>query len=202
VGIKLEYPVGATPLDPDDAAALIPGHVTTREQLNDWEMLNIREGEDWAFARRHENILSIEFMQKLHKRMFGDTWGWAGKIRTKETLPVGIAPENIAVELRKLCGDVESQLKYKSWPIDEIAARFHHRLAYIHPFPNGNGRFARTITDLLLVQNGKERFTWGAADLISDGEIRHQYISALRAADAKDYAHLFGFVRSNPKTGS
>jgi len=202
VGIKPEYPVGATPLDPDDAAALIPGHVTTREQLNDWEMLNIREGEAWAFARRHENILSIDFMQKLHKRMFGDTWGWAGKTRTKETLPVGIAPENIAVELKKLCEDVESQLKYKSWPIDEIAARFHHRLVYIHPFPNGNGRFARTMTDLLLVQNGKKRFTWGAADLIGDGEIKHQYISALRAADARDYTHLLRFVRSNPKTSS
>jgi Fic-DOC domain mobile mystery protein B len=199
VGIKLEYPVGATPLDSDDAAALIPGHVTTREQLNNWEMLNIRNGEDWAFARRHKDILSINFMQKLHKRMFGDTWSWAGKIRTKETLPVGIAPEHIAVELRNLCDDVESQLQHKNWPFDETAARFHHRLVYIHPFPNGNGRFARTMTDLLLVQNGKQRFTWGAGDLIGNGDARRQYICALHAADAKDYTHLFGFVRSSPK---
>jgi len=163
-------------------------------------MLNVRKGEDWAFARKQENILSIDFMQTLHKRMFGDTWGWAGKTRTKETLPVGLAPENIEIEIKKLCQDVEAQLKYKSRPIDEIAARFHHRLVYIHPFPNGNGRFARTMTDLLLVQNDAERFTWGVGDLIGDGEIRHRYIRALRAADGKDYAELFRFVRTSGKT--
>ena len=200
MGINLHYPVGATPLDPNEAAGLIPDHITTQEQLNEWEYRNVSQGERWAFARKRKNILSFDFMKALHKRMFGDTWSWAGERRTTEKT-IGIAPENIAVELKKLCENVESQLKYKSWPIDEIAARFHHRLVYIHPFPNGNGRFARTMTDLLLVQNGKERFTWGATDLIGDGEIKHQYISALRAADAKDYTHLFGFVRSNPKTG-
>ena len=196
MGIKHEYPVGATPLDPDDAATLIPSHLTNREQLNDWEMLNVREGEDWAFAKRHENILSIDFMQKLHKRMFGDTWGWAGKIRTKETHPVGIAPENIEVEIKKLCDDVKTQLEYKSSPIDEIAARFHHRLTWIHPFPNGNGRFSRTMADLLLVQNGAERFTWGAGNLVETGDVRRRYIESLHAADEKDSALLLNFVRS------
>ncbi len=137
-------------------------------------------------------------MQTLHKRMFGDTWRWAGEIRKTEK-NVGVAPENIEVELKKLCDDVQAQLKDKAWNIDEIAARFHHRLVYIHPFPNGNGRFARTMTDLLLVQNGADRFTWGKANLNSDGEARDRYISALRAADAKNYASLFDFVRDTPK---
>lgn len=196
MGIDLKYPPGATPLDPDDAAALIPGHLTTREQLNDWEALNIREGEEWAFGRQHKNILSISFMQALHKQLFGGTWAWAGKTRTKETLPVGIAPEKIEIELKKLCQDVETQIKHKSWKIDEIAARFHHRLVYIHPFTNGNGRFSRTMADLLLVQNGSEKFTWGAGDLISVGEQRDRYIDALQSADRKDYALLLDFVRS------
>jgi Fic-DOC domain mobile mystery protein B len=201
VGLKIEYPVGATPLDPDDAAALVPSHLTTREQLNDWEMLNVRKGEDWAFSKRQENILSIVFMQTLHKRMFGDTWGWAGQIRTKETLPVGIAPDSIRVEMTKLCQDAEAQIKDGSWDIDEIAARFHHRLVFIHPFPNGNGRISRTMTDLLLVQNGKDRFSWGGEDINRNGEVRDRYMSALYAADAKDYMPLFKFVRDTPKTG-
>lgn len=196
MGIKIEYPVGATPLDAGDAAALIPSHLTTQKQLNEWEMLNVREGEGWAFSKRQENILSIDFMQTLHKHMFGNTWDWAGQIRKKETSPVGIAPENIRIEIKELCEDVEAQIKDRGWHIDEIAARFHHRLVFIHPFPNGNGRFARLMTDLLLVQNGEERFTWGSGDLNGDGKVRGRYISALHAADSRNYGPLLKFVRS------
>lgn len=189
MGIKLEYPAGATPLDPDDAQGLIASHITNQGQLNEWELLNVREGEQWAFEKRHDEILSIEFMETLHRRMFGNTWAWAGAIRTKEVRPVGAAPENIAVELKKLCDDVRAQLKDKTWSGREIAARFHHRLVLIHPFPNGNGRFARTLTDLLLTREGKDRFSWGA-ELNVDGEARERYIAALRAADGKDYGSL------------
>jgi len=170
VGLILDYSDGATPLDPDEVAGLIPAHISNQGQLNEWEQANITEGEQWAFGRRHTNILSREFMQALHKRMFRDTWRWAGEIRKTEK-NLGIAPQNIYVELKKLHDDVELQLVCKDWEIDEIAARFHHRLVSIHPFPNGNGRFSRTMTDLLLVQNGRERFTWGAGDLVRAGEL-------------------------------
>jgi Fic-DOC domain mobile mystery protein B len=193
VGIKLEYPAGATPLDPDDARALVPSHITTQGQLNEWEFLNVREGEEWAFGRKHAEILSVGFMQTLHRRMFGNTWRWAGDIRTKETHPVGAPPENIRAELDKLFKDVAIQLKDRTWPIGEIAARFHHRLVSIHPFPNGNGRFSRTMTDLLLVREGRDRFAWGA-DLDHEGEARARYLASLRAADAKDYRPLFALL--------
>lgn len=196
IKLKLEYPPGATPLDPDDAAGLIPDQITTQGQLNDWEYLNVAKGEEWALTTREKNILSIKFVQTLHEKMFGDTWSWAGAIRRKETLPVGVAPENIRPELKTLLENVDAQIKDGSWRIEEIAARFHHKMVYIHPFPNGNGRFSRTMTDLLLVRNGAERFTWGAGDLINDGEVRKRYISALRSADERNYGPLFGFVRS------
>lgn len=195
MAIKLEYPPGATPLDPDDAAGLIPSHITTQGQLNEWEYTNVAKGEEWAFGTKQRNILSVEFMQTLHRKMFADTWKWAGEIRRKETLPVGIAPERIRQELKTLLQDVEAQIKDGTWRIEEIAARFHHRLVYIHPFPNGNGRFSRTMTDLLLVQNGKDRFAWGA-DLNRDGEVRKRYISALGAADRKDYGPLFALLNA------
>jgi len=196
VGIEFEYPDGATPLDPDEAAGLIPDHVTNQGQLNRWELGNVLRGEEWAFSAKRSNLLSREFIAALHKRMFGDTWRWAGEFRKTEK-NIGVAPEAIEVEIRKLCEDAAAQLKDKSWSIDEIAARFHHRLVYIHPFPNGNGRFARTMTDLLLVQHGSERFSWGAGDLNSNtGEVRKRYISALQAADGKNYSGLFAFVRA------
>lgn len=94
MGLVLQYPAGATPLDPDEAAALIPSHITTQKQLNAWELSNVIKGERWAFDRSHKNILSSDFMRALHKRMFSDTWKWAGNIRRTEK-NIGIAPENI-----------------------------------------------------------------------------------------------------------
>ena len=194
---KRESP-GTTPLDPGETAGLIPSHITTQQQLNEWELANILEGERWAFGRRHKDLLSIQFVGALHKRMFGNTWSWAGTFRNSEK-NIGVAPENIQPELMKLCKDIEVQLEHKKHVLDEIAARFHHRLVSIHPFANGNGRLARTMTDLLLVQNGAERFTWGASDLVAEGKARQRYLDALRAADAKNYKPLFDFVRSQQK---
>ena len=193
MGLKLEYPEGATPLDPDYAEGLIPTHITTVGQLNEWEFLNVSKGEEWAFRTPRREVLAASFVETLHEKMFGDTWRWAGRIRTRETAPVGVAPEHIRPELHNLLADVQAQIDYRSWSIQEIAARFHHRMVFIHPFPNGNGRFSRTITDILLWQNGTERFSWGA-DLIHDGNARQTYISALRAADQGDYRPLFALL--------
>ncbi|MDT3737296.1 MAG: mobile mystery protein B [Denitratisoma sp.] len=193
--MNLDYPPGATPLDPDEAAGLIPSHIANHGQLNEWEMVNIIEGERWAFGRRHRNLLGNEFVCALHKRMFGTTWRWAGKFRTTEK-NIGVDPLRIQPALHDLCEDVKTQLECKSYPLDEIAARFSHRLVAIHPFANGNGRLSRTMADLLLVQHGEPRFSWGAGNLVADGEVRQRYLAALRAADGKDYGPLLAFVRS------
>lgn len=195
MAVKFEYPPGATPLDPDDAAGLIPSHIATQGQLNAWEFQNVAEGRAWALARKRKELLTAEFARELHRRMFGKTWKWAGNFRKKETNP-GIDPANIPVELKKLFDDVAYQVKQKALPLDEIAARFHHRLTQIHPFPNGNGRHARLMTDILLKVNGAEPFDWGNSDLVASGEVRDRYIAALRAADGRDYSLLQDFVRS------
>lgn len=195
MAIKFNNAPGATPLDHDEAAGLIPAHITTQGQLNEWEQGNILRGEKWAFSRKHDDLLSLQFMCLLHRKLFGDTWKWAGVFRTTEK-NIGIEPGQIGSELTKLCGDVAYQIIHKSYPVDEMAARFHHRLTWIHPFPNGNGRFSRTMADLLLVQNGIERFTWGAGNLAEAGEVRRRYIESLHAADQKDCAPLLNFVRS------
>ena len=196
MALNFDYASGATPLDPDEAAGLIPSHIANHAQLNEWEMVNILEGEHWAFSRKHKNMLDSDFVRRLHKRMFGDTWRWAGAFRTTEK-NIGIDPIQIPLALHNLCEDVKTQIEYKSYPLDEIAARFSHRLVAIHPFANGNGRLSRTIADLFLVQHGAERFTWGAsADLVAEGDVRQRYLDALRAADDRDYGRLLAFVRS------
>lgn len=188
-------PEGATALDPDEAEGLLPGHIETRAELNEWEQQNIIDGERWAFARKRPRLLTVDFMLELHRQMFRQTWRWAGRIRQSEK-NLGIEPARIEPELKTLCLDIEAQLRDGGCKLDEIAARFHHRLASIHPFSNGNGRFSRTMADLLLVREDGKRFTWGGGDLVAPGPVRDRYLDALRAADKKDYRALLEFVRS------
>jgi Fic-DOC domain mobile mystery protein B len=145
--MKFTYPFGATPIDGDELEALIPKHMNLQTELNEWEQANILEAEKWAFGQKHSDILSLEFVQKLHKKMFSETWRWAGKFR-KTLKNIGVAPHEISQELFKFCGDIQVQIDQKEMPFEEIAARLHHRLVWIHPFPNGNGRHARIYTDM------------------------------------------------------
>ncbi len=194
--MKFEYAQGATPLDPDEVGGLIPAHITNQSQLNEWEAANILAAETWLFSiSKRRNFLTTDFIKLLHTKMFDDTWAWAGKFRTTER-NIGVSPFNITTGLNNLLDDVRYQITYKSLSFDEIAYRFHHRLVAIHPFPNGNGRHARLMTDLLLVQTGQPRFTWGRQKLEQEGPIRKQYIEALRNADKHDYTKLAVFVRS------
>ena len=71
---------GNTPIDRDDAAELIPNLATKRE-LDEWERQNILEGQRWAFSSRvmkSRNPLAEIYLRELHRRMFGETWKWAG----------------------------------------------------------------------------------------------------------------------------
>lgn len=194
--MNFEYPEGATPLDPDEARGLLLSHITTRAELDRWEQENIAEAEAWAFRRAPRDILTDGFIKRLHKRMFGHVWRWAGEFRTTGK-NIGVQSWQIATELRNLCADAAVWLEQGAWPPDEIAIRFHHRLTAIHPFPNGNGRHARMMTDILMVHLLKQpRFTWGRGNLVNAGECREQYINALRAADRHDYGPLLAFARS------
>lgn len=194
--MKFEYAPGATPLAPDEINGLIPLHITTQGQLNEWEAVNILKAESWLFSTsNHGNFLTLDFTKLLHIKMFDDTWQWAGQFRSTEK-NIGVVPYRITTDLNNLLEDVRHQVVNQSFPFDEIAYRFHHRLVAVHPFPNGNGRHARLITDLLLIQAGQPRFTWGKQQLEPEGPIRKQYIDALKKADSHDYRALAEFVRS------
>jgi Fic-DOC domain mobile mystery protein B len=192
--VNLDYPPGATPLDADELASLIPGHLTTQAELNEWEQLNIVEGDKWARKLRKE-FLTESFLRQLHKQMFGETWRWAGDFR-KSDKNIGVDWLHIGVELKKLLDDVRYQVEHGIFSADEIAVRFHHRLVSIHPFPNGNGRHARMMADLLVERLGKPRFSWGSRSLVDANDTRQQYIVSLQAADVRDIAPLLAFARS------
>lgn len=185
---------GQTPLTEEELEQLIPAYITLRHELNEAEQSNILEAEEWAFTRKRD-VLSEKFLDSLHKRMFGRVWRWAGKHRQSDKT-IGIDAYRIPTELRQLLDDCQYWIDESTYEPDEIAARFHHRLVLIHPYPNGNGRHARLATDLLLVSHGRPRFTWGRVNLVDASKMRTTYIEALRAADNHDIGPLLEFVRT------
>lgn len=194
MAFDIHHRPGTTPLDADERASLMPGHIATQGELNEWEQLNILHGEGWARSQRRE-ILDEQFLRRLHREMFGETWRWAGRFRTSDK-NIGVDWLRIGVEVKNLLDDIRFQVELGTMPPDEIAVRFHHRLVAIHPFPNGNGRHARLMADLLAERLGRPRFTWGGANLIDANATRQRYIAALRAADGRDIAPLLAFARS------
>ena len=195
----IDYPPGATPLDPNEVDGLIPDYITTQAELNALERENILEAINWAHGRQHSDVLNATFALDLHKRMLNRVWEWAGTQRTSDK-NIGVFKEQISTELAKLFGDAQYWIENNTYSWDEIGARFHHRFVSIHVFVNGNGRHARILTDILLTSNGQEPFSWGMKTsegaLEVEGALRQEYISALKKADQGDYDALVRFVRS------
>jgi Fic-DOC domain mobile mystery protein B len=194
-----EAVAGATPLNEEEKAGLKQTHIATRGELNVAEQANIASAHARLFGRRRQSdpakITDEDFLKRVHRDMYSGVWSWAGKYRMSEK-NIGVTWAKIQVEVVAFLGDARAWVQYSSYPPDELAVRFHHRLVSIHPFPNGNGRHSRTMADLLILALGHERFTWGGAQLGDHNEIRARYIAALQTADGHDLAPLIAFARS------
>jgi len=186
---------GATSLTHEEKLGLLPSYITQRGELNEVEQINITEGERWAFSRPRD-VLEVGFLRELHKRMFGEVWRWAGEYSKERDRRIGSDNYMIPIDLRALMEEVQYWLDHDSYPPDEIALRFHHRLAQIHPFPNGNGRFSRMAADLLITRLGGERFSWGRVNLVDASATGRAYIDTLQAADNYTLEPLLAFARS------
>ncbi|MDE0119047.1 MAG: mobile mystery protein B [Bdellovibrionales bacterium] len=193
------YPPGATPLDPNEIEGLIPDYITTQGELNILEQQNIIEGINWADRQKKPDMLNITFSYELHKRMFNQVWKWAGKPRTTDK-NIGVYWQQIPTQLNHLFENARYWIENKTYKWDELAARFHHKLVSIHAFPNGNGRHARLMTDILLKSNNQEPFTWGekmySSPIEVEGKTRKAYISALKEADKNNFIDLIKFAKS------
>jgi Fic-DOC domain mobile mystery protein B len=191
-----KYPEGATPIDPNETEGLLLTHITTREELDRWEQDNILEALAWLDKTKPTDILNEQFIRELHKRMFRNVWKWAGKFR-KMDKNIGGPWHQISMGLKNLCDDALLWIQLRDESPEEIAVRFHHRLVSIHPFPNGNGRHARIMADILLENVLHSlRFSWGDRDLSNASEVRSRYIEALHEADKGNYQPLLQFARS------
>ncbi|MBV7533973.1 mobile mystery protein B [Chitinophaga sp. sic0106] len=200
MGLEINYFEGQTPLDEDEREGLLIPGISTRQELDEHEQQNIEQAIRWTFERRkkftREEILSVEFICDLHSRMLGNVWQWAGKFRSTNK-NIGVDKFSIRLDLNILLDDVRFWINHKTFPADEIALRFKHRLVSIHCFPNGNGRHSRLVADIVIEKIfGSAVFTWGSINLIHQTEFRSLYLKALRSADIGNFDQLLIFSRS------
>ena len=198
MGLEIAYLPGQTPINEEEKEGLLIKTISTREELDEFEQLNIQSAIKWTKGRKFktEEILSEDFVNNLHRKMFYQDWSWAGKFR-KVNKNLGVESHQISVELRKLLDDCKYWVKHSAYPPDEIAIRFKHRIVAIHCYPNGNGRHSRLIGDVIIENIFQlSIFSWGSeANLVQGNEARKQYLIAIKEADKGNLDLLMKFAR-------
>jgi Fic-DOC domain mobile mystery protein B len=186
---------GSTPLDHDQIIGIRFSHLTTMGELDELEDLNIQKGLEWLNRQKDPNYLSTEFICKLHEKLFGDVWKWAGKFRTAEVNISKYRSYDVAPQLKNFFEDAKLWIQNGKMSWDEISAEMHHRLVTIHPFPNGNGRTTRIYTEYVQKRNNQPVTSWMASLGKTPQLRRDHYIKALRSADKGDFELLTEFMR-------
>jgi Fic-DOC domain mobile mystery protein B len=188
---------GETPLTEEDLAGLKPSWIATRADLNAAEQEGILSASTWLLSSRNlpaaETLLTTAFADRVHRRMFGGVWRWAGQRRQRDT-NIGVEPYQITTKLRDVFDDAIYWHHHSGMDQVEAAVRLHHRLVAVHPYPNGNGRHARLMADALLRGFGKDPLPWGGRDIGGVSATRAAYIRALQQADRGDYQPLITFA--------
>ena len=198
MGLEIDYIDGQTPLNEEEKEGLRIPSITTREELDEFEQLNIEKAIQWTFGKKlkAEQLFSEKFIKDLHKRMYGEVWKWAGTFRTSEK-NIGIKSYLIAIELKQLLDDAIFWKENNTYDSEELAIRFKHRLVSIHCFANGNGRHSRLIADLIVEKLYYSKFfSWGSANLVKATEARSKYMQAVRKADKNEIQQLIDFAKS------
>jgi Fic-DOC domain mobile mystery protein B len=190
---------GQTKLTAEECRGLKPSYISFRHELNQVEQENIARARQSLFgARRPRDPLGLVdqgFICATHRKMYGDVWDWAGSFRQSDR-NIGVDFYKIHTEMRMFIDDVRYWVEHQTYASDELAVRFHHRLVWIHPFPNGNGRLSRLMGDLLVTKLGQPAFSWGSLHLTDANSMRASYVAALQQADQGDLGPLITFARS------
>lgn len=177
-----------TPIDP---SGLKLDWVKNRADLNIAEAENVRQAFVKYLSRKPSRRIArfdITWCVKLHSEMFGDVWDWAGAIRNRN-LSLGVDFAQIRGELQALLDSLREWPSFKMELIEQ-ATRLHHGMVHIHPFENGNGRWSRLLANIFLKQNDHAMIIWPEATIGTTSEIRTEYIAAIKASDAGDFAPL------------
>ncbi len=197
MAVIFEYGEGQTPLSEEEKEGLLIKTITTHGELDEHEQLNIESAVEWIMSQKpkKEKILTEKFIKNLHKKMYGKVWRWAGDFR-KSQKNIGANWLYIGIELKKLLDDTHFWIDNNTFPPDEIAVRFKHKLVSIHCFPNGNGRHSRLMADIIIEFVFNEKiFTWNHSNMVKADQTRKEYIQSIKQADNGNIVPLISFTR-------
>ncbi len=185
----MKHAPGETPLD--DLSGLKVKGVTTRGQLNALEADNIRKAIIKYLSKkptRRSAKFDFAWTLKLHKEMFGAVWTWAGVLRTCD-LNLGVPWQQVETRLYALMDDLAFWEKHNPDSLEQ-AVLLQHRAVQIHPFMNGNGRWARMLANIWLRLHAQPVTAWPEQTVGAESPIRKEYLEAIREADVGDYGPL------------
>lgn len=172
---------GQTPIDASIIKELKLDHIQDMSELYEQEKENIAEAIAWL-KNNNEDICDFSFWLSVHKKMYSNVWKFAGKIRTVQlNNPDFDMPYNIRQSLSELSKDLKVWIENNIYKDHELAAIVHEKLLTIHPFKDGNGRWARVITEHLCKTLVIEIPNWGI-DVADDDQRRKIYIEAVKKA--------------------
>lgn len=189
---------GRTPLPEEFLSELIPKHIKTSGELDEVEEENIADGLVWLEDYKGK-YLDYSFWNRLHKKLFGKVWKWAGKFRTHElSIPDFNHPGYIPENIRKLEENLVYWLENKTYSDEkELVARFHEQFLTIHPYANGNGRASRILAEHICKRENFQIPAWGLCLKSDPKRHRTSYLNAIsEARHQSSYKELIEFMYS------
>lgn len=179
-----------------DASGLIPT-ILTQQELDEREFANINQAMTkylLGSITEKKAPFTLTWLHQVHEEMYGQVWSWAGAPRQVET-NIGVLPIHIQTSLQQLLGNLQFWRDQKTMDPIEMAARLHHGLVQIHPYPNGNGRWARLIANIFLKKMKQTLVFWPEDDVRGETSFRNDYMDSLKRADAGDFSRLIALHR-------
>ena len=145
-----------------------------------------------TLARSGDFQLSEDVILRLHQLFYsGIDEGKAGRCRDGQVFITGAeyvppAAEDVPGLMRAFISDLNEK-RGKLHPI-QLAAYAHRRLVDIHPFQDGNGRTARLLMNLILINAGY-------CVVSIPPVLRHDYITALQQAQREKAPSDAAFIK-------
>ena len=178
--------------------------ILPRSKVVELEAEGVKKAQDYIIKLSNDKIqITSQVILDTHNAGFGFIFpDWAGKFRIIDVTVGDYEPplySKIPELIKNLCDDLSERLKHlPSTENDEkflselisLLAWFQHRLVWIHPFNDYNGRIARLLTNFLLLNLGFPILTI-KVEVEKD---RENYIKAMKDADNLDLLKLENLI--------
>ncbi len=180
--------------------------IIPRSKLILLEVEGIKKAWDFVLkkSKKEKLPLAVSFIKEIHKIGFGWIFPEAGgKFRTVEVAVSNHAPPKfylIPQLMEDFTKDLQTRIKHLPKIEDEkfldelvsLLAWSHHRFLWIHPFKDYNGRIARLLNNIILLNLNLPPIELK----VETKSGRKKYIEALQSADNHDYSKLEKIIKS------